>query len=66
MGKRISDRRNNFAYGNIDKEFIGLSLPDLIYLEFIIYIMKLKYYEVEDEKIKLSVNDLVAINLSII
>lgn len=66
MGKRISDQRNNFAHGNIDKEFIGLSLLDLIYLEFIIYIMQLKYYEVEDEKIKRTVNDLFGRNLSII
>lgn len=32
MGKRLSQQRNNFAHGNLDKEFIGNSLLDLIYL----------------------------------
>ena len=65
MGKRISDQRNNFAHGNLDKEFIGLSLLDLIYLQFIIYIMQLKFYEIEDEKIKKCINELFARNLSL-
>lgn len=30
MGKRLSSQRNNYAHGNLDKEFIGLSLLDLM------------------------------------
>ena len=33
MGKRLADQRNNYAHGNLDKEFIGNSLLDLVYLQ---------------------------------
>ena len=29
MGERLSLQRNNFAHGNLDKQFVGLSLLDL-------------------------------------
>lgn len=65
MGKRLAQQRNHFAHGDIDQEFIGLSLLDLIYLEYIIYIMQLKYYGVESEKIKHAINELFRCNLMI-
>ena len=65
MGKRLSDQRNHFAHGDIDKEFIGLSLLDLIYLEYVIYIMQLKFYGLDDDAIKYSINDLFRCNLSL-
>ncbi len=34
MGQRLADQRNHFAHGDLDKDFIGLSLLDLIYLEY--------------------------------
>ncbi len=65
MGKRLSDQRNHFAHGDIDKDFIGLSLLDLIYLEYIIYIMQLKFYGLDDDKIKYVINDLFRCNLAL-
>lgn len=65
MGKRLSDQRNHFAHGDIDKEFIGLSLLDLVYLEYIIYIMQLKFYGIEDDKIKHAINDLFRCNIAL-
>ena len=52
MGERLANQRNHFAHGDIDKEFIGLSLLDLIYLEYIVYIIQLKFYDIENDKIK--------------
>ena len=65
MGKRLSDQRNHFAHGDIDKEFIGLSLLDLVYLEYVIYIIQLKFYEVDDNNIKKAVNDLFGCNITL-
>ena len=65
MGKRLGDQRNHFAHGDLDKEFIGLSLLDLIYLERVIYIMQLKFHGVDDINIKKAVNDLFGCGLMI-
>jgi len=65
MGKRLADQRNHFAHGDIDKEFIGLSLLDLIYLEYIIYIIQLKFYGIEDDKIRFAINDLFSCHLAL-
>lgn len=58
MGKRLSDQRNHFAHGDLDQEFIDLSLLDLIFLEYIVYAMQLKYYGIETPKIQNAINDL--------
>lgn len=58
MGSRLSQQRNNFAHGNLDKDFIGLSLLDLIFLEYIIYAMQLKEYGVDNASIQRAINDL--------
>ena len=65
MGKRLSDQRNHFAHGDIDKEFIGLSLLDLVYLEYVIYIMQLKFYGVDNNNIKKAINDLFGCNIAL-
>ena len=65
MGLRISKQRNNFAHGNLDKDFIGLSLLDLIYLEYVIYAMQLKEYGVESISIQRAINDLFGCSLAI-
>lgn len=65
MGLRISKQRNNFAHGNLDKDFIGLSLLDLIYLEYVIYAMQLKEYGVDKISIQEAINDLFGCNLAI-
>lgn len=58
MGNRLAKQRNNFAHGNIDQEFIGLSLLDLIFLKRIVYAMQLKQIGVSNENIKKSINKL--------
>ncbi len=58
MGKRLSAQRNHFAHGDIDKEFIGNSLLDLIFLEYVIYAMQLKRYDISDDSIKKIINEL--------
>ena len=58
MGGRLASQRNDFAHGNLDKDFIGLSLLDLIFLEMVVYAMQLKCYNVDDNKIQKAVNDL--------
>lgn len=65
MGKRIADQRNHFAHGDLDKEFIGLSLLDLIYMEYLIYAMQLKHYGVADLGIQKSINELFKLNIAI-
>ncbi len=52
MGKRLGDQRNHFAHGDLDKDFIDLSLLDLIFLERIVHAMQLKYYGIETRKIQ--------------
>lgn len=64
MGKRLADQRNHFAHGDLDKDFIGLSLLDLIYTEYVIYALQLKHYGVDDEHIRKSINDLFHLNFS--
>ena len=58
MGSRLSQQRNNYAHGNLDKDFIGLALLDLVYLEYIIYVMQLKEYDVGVLSIQRAINDL--------
>lgn len=65
MGQRLAGQRNNFAHGNLDKEFIGLSLLDLIYMELIVYAMQLHYYGIEPKKIQKAINDLFCLRLAI-
>lgn len=65
LGDRISTQRNHFAHGDIDKEFIGLSLLDLVYLEYIIYIIQLKFYGVPDLMLKHAISDLFGCHLLI-
>lgn len=43
---------------NLDKEFIGLSLLDLVYLEYLLYAIQLKAYGLETKKIQKAINDL--------
>jgi len=58
IGKRLGDQRNHFAHGDLDKDFIDLSLLDLVFLERIVYAMQLKYYAIEAPKIQNAINDL--------
>lgn len=65
IGNRLANQRNNFAHGNLDEDFIGDSLLDLMFLEYIIYAVQLKKYGIEDKAIRKSINDLFHLNFMI-
>ena len=65
MGQRLADQRNHFAHGDLDKDFIGLSLLDVIYLEYVVYAMQLKHYGVRDVEIQKSINELFRLSIAI-
>lgn len=65
MGKRIADQRNHFAHGDLDKDFIGASLLDLIYMEYVVYALQLKGYGVPDEDIRKAINELFHLNFAL-
>ena len=58
MGQRLGDQRNHYAHGDLDKEFIGASLLDLMYMELILYAMQLKRYGVSNSNIQKAINQL--------
>ena len=58
MGERLSKQRNHFAHGDLDKEFIGLALLDLIFLKEIVYAMQMRRFGISNENIKRSLNEL--------
>jgi hypothetical protein len=65
MGQRLSSQRNNFAHGNLDKEFIGLSLLDVMFMEYILYAMQLSFHGVDYKSIQKALNDLFRSGLAI-
>ena len=65
MGQRLAEQRNHFAHGDLDKDFIGLSLLDVIYLEYVVYAMQLKHYGVRDVEIQKSINELFRLSIAI-
>ena len=58
MGNRLANQRNNYAHGNLNIDFIGDSLIDVVYAERIVYAMQLKRYGVEPINIQKSINEL--------
>lgn len=64
IGNRLANQRNDFAHGNIDKEFVGESILDLIFLRYLIYAMQLKRIGVSDFSIKNAINELFDTNLN--
>ena len=65
MGERLASQRNHYAHGDLDEDFIGDSLLDLIFLERILYAMQLKRFGVSDKNIQHSINDLFHCNIAI-
>lgn len=65
MGKRIADQRNHFAHGDLDKDFIGTSLLDLMYMEYIVYALQLKKYDVANDDIRKAINDLFGLEFNL-
>lgn len=58
IGKRVSTQRNHFAHGDLDKEFIGESLCDIVYMELMIYAMQLRHLGIDNVQIQRAINDL--------
>ncbi len=58
IGKRLGDQRNHFAHGDLNENFIDLSLLDLIFLEYIVYALQLRYYGIDTIKIQNAINEL--------
>ena len=65
MGQRLGEQRNHYAHGDLDKDFIGLALLDVFFLEYIIYAMQLKRCGVDDDSIKKAINELFHLNFVI-
>ena len=65
MGERLSSQRNHFAHGDLDKDFIGLALLDLMYLEYVVYAMQLKHYGIEDTNVRKAINELFHLNFAL-
>lgn len=51
IGKRLADQRNNFAHGNLNKEFDETSVIDLIFLKYMVYAFQLARFNIGPEKI---------------
>ncbi|MCI1654226.1 MAG: hypothetical protein LKI32_04560 [Lachnospiraceae bacterium] len=58
IGMRLAKQRNNFSHGNLDQDFIGNSLLDLIFMEYFVYGMQLKKYGIPEINIQRCINDL--------
>lgn len=58
IGERISTQRNRFAHGDLEMDFIGLSLLDVIYLQYIVYAMQLRKYDIEERRIQNIIEEL--------
>ena len=65
MGKRLSSQRNHYAHGDLDQEFIGLSLLDLMYMEYVVYAIQLNYYGIDEKNIRRAINELFHLNYAI-
>ena len=65
MAERLASQRNHYAHGDLDEDFIGDSLLDLIFLERILYAMQLKRFGISEKNIQRSINDLFHCNLAI-
>ncbi len=58
MAIRLQTQRNNYAHGNIDKEFDDLVILDFIIFEWLLYAMRLKSIGVSDDVTKKMINEL--------
>ena len=65
IAERIGKQRNNFAHGNLDKEFINESLLDVVFLEQIVLAMQLQYFGIDEVETKKIINEVFRHNLII-
>lgn len=65
IAERIGSQRNNYAHGQIDREMNYLVVLDFIVLEWLIYSMRLKQMQFEENSIKKMINELFGRNFYI-
>ncbi|KIC78131.1 HEPN domain-containing protein [Streptococcus constellatus] len=65
IAERIGKQRNNFAHGNLDKEFINESLLDVVFLEQIVLAMQLQYFGIDEITTKKIINEVFRHNLTV-
>lgn len=65
IGKRLANQRNDFAHGNIDKEFNGPAILDLLFLRYLIYAMQMRRVGVSERNIQNAINDLFGLHIEI-
>lgn len=65
IGERIGKQRNNFAHGNLDKEFINESLLDVVFLEQIVLAMQLQYFGIDEIETQKIINEVFHHNLAL-
>ena len=65
IGKRVSDQRNHFAHGDLDKEFIKEALLDVTFLKYIVYALQLKSFGLTDDNIRKAINDVFHLNFTL-
>lgn len=65
IGKRVSDQRNHFAHGDLDKDFINEALLDVIFLKYIVYTLQLKAFGLTDDNIRKAINDVFHLNFAL-
>lgn len=58
IGSRLAEQRNNFAHGNIDKDFKGAAILDLLFLRYLVYAMQLKRIGVSVANTRRAINEL--------
>lgn len=63
MSERLATQRNNYAHGNLDKEFDEITILDLMLLQKIVCIMQLKRVGVCDLGIKKAIKHLYHLNI---
>lgn len=65
IGKRVSDQRNHFAHGDLDKEFIKETLLDVTFLKYIVYTLQLKSFGLTNDNIRKAINDVFHLNFAL-
>ncbi|MFU2205126.1 hypothetical protein [Streptococcus pluranimalium] len=65
IAERIGKQRNNFAHGNLDKEFINESLLDVVFLEQIVLAMQLQYFGIDEIETQKIINEVFHHNLAL-
>lgn len=58
IGSRLAEQRNDFAHGNIDKDFKGAAILDLLLLRYLVYAMQLKRIGVSAANTRRAINEL--------